>query len=52
MMCITPFPIHGLDKAMGLRDTSLHTAGFIYAITGTATALGFIIMGIYHKTGH
>ena len=38
----TPFPIHGLDKAMGLRDTSLHTAGFIYAITGTATALGFI----------
>ena len=38
----TPFPIHGLDTAMGLRDTSLHTAGFIYAITGTATALGFI----------
>jgi hypothetical protein len=38
----TPFPIHGLDKAMGLRDTSLHTAGFIFAITGTATALGFI----------
>ena len=38
----TPFPIHGLDKAMGLRDTSLHTAGFFYAITGTATALGFI----------
>ena len=38
----TPFPIHGLDKAMGLRDTSLHTAGFIYAITGTSTALGFI----------
>jgi hypothetical protein len=38
----TPFPIHGLDKAMGLRDTSLHTAGFIYAITGTATAVGFI----------
>jgi len=27
---------------MGLRDTSLHTAGFIYAIAGTATALGFI----------
>ena len=38
----TPFPIHGLDSTMGLRDTSLHTAGFIYAITGTATALGFI----------
>ena len=38
----TPMPIHGLDAAMGLRDTSLHTAGFVYAITGTATALGFI----------
>ncbi|MFL5774153.1 MAG: DUF3341 domain-containing protein [Flavisolibacter sp.] len=38
----TPMPIHGLDAAMGLRDTSLHTAGFIYGITGTATALGFI----------
>lgn len=38
----TPFPIHGLDKIMGLRDTSLHTAGFIYGITGTATAFFFI----------
>ena len=38
----TPMPIHGLDTAMGLRDTSLHTAGFIYGITGTATGLGFI----------
>ncbi len=38
----TPMPIHGLDKAMGLRDTSLHTAGFIYGITGTTTALSGI----------
>src|SRR5277367_54652 len=38
----TPMAIHGLDKAMGLRDTSLHTAGFIYGITGTTTALGGI----------
>lgn len=38
----TPFPIHGLDKEMGLRDTSLHTAGFIYGITGTTTAVSFI----------
>lgn len=38
----TPFPIHGLDKAMGLKDTSLHVAGFIYGITGTATAVSFI----------
>jgi Protein of unknown function (DUF3341) len=38
----TPYPVHGLDKALGLRETSLHTAGFIYGITGTATALSFI----------
>ncbi len=38
----TPFAVHGLDKALGLRDTSLHTAGFIYGITGTSTALGSI----------
>ncbi|MCH5690381.1 DUF3341 domain-containing protein [Niabella sp. W65] len=38
----TPFPIHGLDKVMGLKDTDLHIAGFIYGITGTSTAIGFI----------
>lgn len=38
----TPLPIHGLDKAMGLRDTSIHTAGFIYGITGTTIALSCI----------
>ncbi|HVX26824.1 MAG TPA: DUF3341 domain-containing protein [Parafilimonas sp.] len=36
----TPFPMHGLDHALGLRETSLHTAGFIYGITGTSIALG------------
>lgn len=35
----TPYPVHGLDGALGLRQTSLHTAGFIYGITGTTTAL-------------
>jgi hypothetical protein len=38
----TPFPLHGLDKALGLRETSLHTAGFIYGATGTTIALGFM----------
>jgi hypothetical protein len=38
----TPMPIHGLDHAMGLRETSLHTAGFLYGITGTLTALSGI----------
>jgi hypothetical protein len=36
----TPYPVHGLDKALGLRETSLHTMGFIYGIIGTATAVG------------
>lgn len=35
----TPMPIHGLDKAMGLRETSLHTATFIYGLTGTVVTL-------------
>ena len=35
----TPFPIHGLDHALGLRETSLHTAGFIFGITGTTIAV-------------
>ena len=38
----TPFAVHGLDHAIGERETSLHTAGFIYGISGTATALGSI----------
>ena len=38
----TPMPIHGLDDALGLRQTSLHTAGFIYGITGTTTAVSCI----------
>lgn len=36
----TPYPVHGLDQAMGLRETSLHTAGFIYGLLGTLVALG------------
>jgi hypothetical protein len=38
----TPFAVHGLDHALGMRETSLHTAGFIYGITGTATAVSTI----------
>lgn len=35
----TPYPVHGLDHAMGLRETSLHTMGFIYGILGLTTAI-------------
>ncbi len=38
----TPMAIHGLDTAMGLRDTSLHTAGFVYGMAGLVTAFSFI----------
>jgi len=35
----TPFAVHGLDQALGMRETSLHTAGFIYGLLGTTTAV-------------
>lgn len=35
----TPFPVHGLDKAMGLKGTRLAITAFIYGLTG----LGFAI---------
>jgi hypothetical protein len=38
----TPFPVHGLDSAMGLRETSIHTAGFLYGLIGTTTAVTFM----------
>jgi hypothetical protein len=38
----TPFPVHGLDVAMGLKETDLHVAGFIFGLAGTSTAVGFM----------
>ena len=35
----TPFPVHGLDEAMGLQDTRLHTVGFIIGALGTIFAI-------------
>ncbi|OWY24197.1 DUF3341 domain-containing protein [Sphingobacteriales bacterium UPWRP_1] len=35
----TPFPVHGLDEAMGLQDTRLHTIGFVFGAIGTLFAL-------------
>ncbi|MEZ4948416.1 MAG: DUF3341 domain-containing protein [Saprospiraceae bacterium] len=34
----TPFPVHGLDHVMGLSESRLHIAGFIYGAIGTLTA--------------
>lgn len=30
----TPFPVHGLDKAMGLADTRIAITSFIYGVIG------------------
>ncbi len=42
MEVYTPFPVHGLDDCLGLEESRLHIAGFIYGITGTMTAFGFM----------
>jgi hypothetical protein len=34
----TPFPIHGLDPLLGLAESRLHIAGFVYGFLGTLTA--------------
>ena len=38
----TPFPIHGLDPLLGLAESRLHQAGFVYGALGTLTAFGFM----------
>jgi hypothetical protein len=38
----TPFPVHGLDPALGLSESRLHIAGFIYGAIGTLTAFLFM----------
>lgn len=34
----TPFPVHGLDKAMGLAPTRIAIAAFIYGLIGLTVA--------------
>jgi len=36
---LTPFPVHGLDHAIDVPETRLHTAGFLFGLTGFLTAL-------------
>ena len=35
----TPFPVHGLDKAMGFAPTKIAIASFIYGLIGLAVAI-------------
>jgi hypothetical protein len=41
--CHTPFPVHGLDKAMGVRPTILPVIVFFCGMTGTLIALAMQI---------
>lgn len=34
----TPFPVHGLDKAMGISPTRLAICSFLFGVTGLAVA--------------
>lgn len=36
---ISPYPIHGLDHALGLKRTRIAITSFLYGATGTALAL-------------
>ena len=38
----TPFPVHGLDPLLGLTESRLHIAGFVYGALGTITAFGIM----------
>lgn len=38
MDVFSPFPVHGLDPLLGLSESRLHIAGFVYGMLGTLTA--------------
>nr|MBS0037385.1 DUF3341 domain-containing protein [Saprospiraceae bacterium] len=42
MDVFTPFPVHGLDPALGLSESRLHIAGFVFGLIGAITAMGFM----------
>lgn len=38
----SPFPVHGLDNILGLTESRIHIAGFIYGLIGSLTAFLFM----------
>jgi hypothetical protein len=38
----SPFPVHGLDPLLGLSESRLHIAGFVFGAIGTLTAFLFM----------
>ena len=48
--CHSPFPVHGLDKAMGMKKSWLSAFVFVCGLTGFLTGLGLVTItsfGIY-----
>ena len=49
----TPFPVHGLEKAMGLADTRIAICSFLYGLVGLSVAItmmNFIMIEDCHRT--
>lgn len=42
MDVLSPFPVHGLDPLLGLAESRLHIAGFVFGLCGTLTAFLFM----------
>lgn len=40
MDVFTPFPVHGLDPILGLKESRLHIMGFIYGAIGASFGFG------------
>jgi hypothetical protein len=38
----SPFPIHGIDDMIGIKESRLHTAGFFIGLTGLTLMFSFI----------
>lgn len=38
----TPFPVHGLEKAMGIAPTRMAITGFLFGLTGLSFAFWFL----------
>ena len=38
----TPFPVHGLDPLLGLEESRLHIAGFVFGTIGCLFGFGFM----------
>ena len=39
---LTPFPVHGLEDALGYEESRLHRAGFLFGLMGATLAFTFM----------